>query len=93
MAKNVDVTIRGKDETKHAFDSAEANAKGFGERFKSSILNPINAASAAIAAVAASVVATFAKASVESAAAADAAWGRVEQAVIERRHLVRRHEG
>lgn len=81
MAKTVDVTIRGKNETKPAFDDAERQAKGFGERFKTGILTPMTAIKTAVVGIAAGIVGQFAKASVESAATAEAAWGRVEVAV------------
>lgn len=81
MPRPVDVTIQGKDNTKPAVDSAEKRFATFGERVKSSILNPLNVVKGVVATVIASSVASFARASVESAAAADAAWGRVEQSV------------
>lgn len=77
----VDVTIKGKDETKPAFDSASKTAKGFGSSLKDGILGPLSVVKAGIAGLVTGTIGMFAKASVESAAAADAAWGRVESAV------------
>lgn len=82
--KPIDVTIRGQDQTKPAFDSAAKGAESLGTRVKAAVMNPLNLAAGAVAAVAAvavSAAVTFAKASVESAANADASWGRVSQAV------------
>lgn len=77
----VDVTIRGKNETKPAFDAAEKTAESFAGRMKNTLVRPFELFKGFVALQAIRVVGDFAKASVESAASAAAAWGRVESAV------------
>lgn len=81
MAKrDVDVTIKGKNETRKAFREVEQGAEGLGGRF-GKLLNPINALKGAIAGLSAMMVGRFLADTVKSASEADAAWGRVESAV------------
>ncbi len=77
----IDVTIRGKNETKPGFDSAVATAKDGANRIKDAIAKPFDLIKGFLAVQAVQWFGEFAKSSVESAAQADAAMGRVESAV------------
>lgn len=81
MAKNVDVTIRAKDETKAGFASAQKEAESFGSRVKDAINKPFELIKGLVAVEAVRWFGEFAKSAVEAAGENEAAWGRVEQAV------------
>jgi hypothetical protein len=66
--KTLDVTIRGNDESKKAFDSAHKNAEDFGSKLKDTVLKPFELIKAFLAYELTKVVGEFFKSSVEAAA-------------------------
>lgn len=78
--RDVDVTIKGKNQASGAFTAAGGDVASFGKRILG-LLNPINLLKGGLASLGVLGFGALAKKSVEAAAEADAAWGRVESAV------------
>lgn len=78
--RDVDVTVRGKNETKGAFKDAGSDVEGFGKRIMG-LLNPVNLLKGGLASLGVLGFGALAKKSVEAASESEAAWARVESAV------------
>lgn len=78
--RQVDVTIKGKNETGPAFRGVEANAKGL-QGSIASLLNPVNLLKGAIAGLGLATLVNFFKSSIASAGEAEAAWTRATSAL------------
>src|ERR1035437_7888048 len=81
MAREVNVTVKGNDQSKAAFDSAHANAQSFGEKLTATLSKPFELLKGRIAVEMRHVVGDFFKSTVEAAAESEAAWARVAGAV------------
>lgn len=78
--RDVDVTLKGKDQTGPALNSAGAGVTSFGKRV-TDLLNPVNLLKGGLAALSVGGFGALAKKAVESANESEAAWSRVESAV------------
>lgn len=78
--KPVDVTIRGKDQTKGPFDSAAKNIEGFKGKVEA-LKKPFDLLKTTIAGVGAFMIGDFLRKAVDSAMGAESAWARVETSV------------
>jgi hypothetical protein len=78
--RQVDVTIKGKNDVSPAFKAAAGEAESFGSKI-GKLLNPLELLKAGIAGLGLATLGELFKKSVEASNNAEAAWGRVESAV------------
>lgn len=78
--RDVDVTLRGKDQLKPTLKGAGADVDSFGARIKG-LLNPINLLKGGLASLGVLGFGALGKKAVESANESEAAWARVESAI------------